>query len=80
MEAAMTDQTYAALVEEVAEAEKQLVVVAEQDEPGKWWYPYELRQLARNGWSPGAMGIALDNLIDRGVFEVSAEQCVRLRD
>jgi hypothetical protein len=79
MEAVMTDQTYAALVEEVAEAEKQLVVVAGQDEAGKWWDPYELRKKARNGWSPGAMGIALDNLIDRRIFEVNTELHVRLR-
>jgi hypothetical protein len=72
------DQTYAALAEEVTAAERALIEVAER-EPGKWWYPYELRQEARNGWSPGAMGIALDDLIERGVFQMNAELCVRLR-
>jgi hypothetical protein len=74
----MTDPSYAALVEEVQAAEGQLVAVARQ-EPGKWWDPYELRKTARNGWSAGAMGIALDNLIDGRVFDVNAALHVRLR-
>lgn len=79
MESAMIiDETSAALAEEVEAAEKALIAVAESD-PRKWWYPYELRQRARNGWSAGAMGIALDNLIDRGVFRMNAELCVRLQ-
>lgn len=74
----MIDQTYAALAEEVVEAEKQLVAVAHTAGEREWWDPYELRKKARNGWSPGAMGIALDNLIDRSVFVVNADLNVRL--
>jgi hypothetical protein len=76
---AIVDKTFAALAEEVEAAEKSIIEVAERD-PGKWWYPYELRQLARNEWSPGAMGIALDNLTERGVFRMNADLCVRLCD
>jgi hypothetical protein len=74
----IVDQTYAALTDDVLAAEAALVEVA-KEAPDQWWYPYDLRQRARNGWSPGAMGIALDNLIARHTFEVSADQRVRLR-
>lgn len=57
MESTLTvDQTYAALADDVLAAQGALVEVAEEA-PGRWWYPHDLRQLARNGWSPGAMGI-----------------------
>ena len=62
---------------EVIGSRRALVDVA-RAEPGRWWHPHELRQLARNGWSAGAMGIALDGLIARSVFEVGADQRVRL--
>jgi hypothetical protein len=79
MESVMTfDPTFAALADEVAGAEQALVETASHD-PERWWYPYELRSSARNGWSAGAMGIAMDNLIARRVFEVNADLCVRLR-
>jgi hypothetical protein len=80
MGSAMTvDQTYIALTEQVAAAEKAIVAEAKKA-AGEWWYPYDLRKQARNGWSAGAMGIAMDNLIARGVLEVNADLCVRLRD
>ncbi len=75
---AMTvDGTYTLLAADVERAEGALIDVAKA-EPGKWWYPHELRQFARNGWSAGAMGIALDGLIARSIFEVGADQRVRL--
>jgi hypothetical protein len=78
MEGSMTvDQTFAALEADVRAAETALVEVA-QSKPGTWWTPHELRQQARNGWSPGAMGLALDSLIARRVFEVNVEKLVRL--
>lgn len=77
-EAMTTDETYAALASEVGAAAARLVEVAEE-QPDEWWHPYELRRRARNGWSPGAMGLALDKLIASGTFEVDHRQMVRLR-
>jgi hypothetical protein len=79
MEFAVTfDPTFAALAAEVAAAEKALAETAAED-PHRWWYPYELRSSARNGWSAGAMGIAMDNLIARRILIVNADLRVRIR-
>jgi hypothetical protein len=79
MEASVaSDATRAALDAEVAAAERAILELA-QTEPGVWWHPHVLRRRARNGWSSGAMGLALDELIDTGRFDVNARMCVRLR-
>jgi hypothetical protein len=79
MEIRMTfDHAYAAVAEEVRAARDALVRVAGAQK-NEWWYPADLRMQARNGWSAGAMGVALDGLVDDGVFEVSPDLCVRLR-
>ena len=72
------DPTFEALAREVREAEQALIATAAQD-PQRWWYPPDLRAQARNGWSAGAVGTALENLIQKGRFAVNADLCVRLR-
>jgi hypothetical protein len=71
------DHAYAAVAEEVSAAREALVSVAGSKDG--WWYPADLRMQARNGWSAGAMGVALDELVETGVFEVGSDLCVRLR-
>lgn len=65
------------MVREIAEARQALVDCARQ-EPDRWWFAYELKDHARNGWSAGAMNMALRRLIKTGVFEADGDQ-IRLR-
>jgi hypothetical protein len=66
MEAMMTaDATDVALANEIDAARAKLVELA-SEQPSRWWTAYELKVEARNGWSPGAMGLALRQLIEEG--------------
>ncbi len=78
MEASLTlDVATAHLAKEIGEAAEALLVKAGQD-PGRWWRAYELKDRTRNGWSAGALDIALSRLIDTGKFETRGDE-VRLR-
>ena len=56
------------LQDEITAAQEALLGLASQ-EPDRWWTPRELRIEARNGWSSGAMGLALAALVDDGRLE-----------
>jgi hypothetical protein len=73
-----SDPTRAALAAEVAAAQGAILELAETA-PRVWWPPHVLRRQARNGWSAGAMGLALEELIAAGRFDVNAQLLVRLR-
>jgi hypothetical protein len=78
MEASMSlDVATAHLAKEIGEAEDALLAKA-GEEPDRWWFAYELKDRARNGWSAGAMDIALNHLIDTGKFDTDGDQ-VRIR-
>jgi hypothetical protein len=73
MEALMSpDVVTAHLAREIREAGEKILAVAEA-EPQRSWYAYELKDHARNGWSAGAMDIALSRLIDTGKFEIEGD-------
>jgi hypothetical protein len=65
------------LADDVASAKDALIEVAES-EPGRWWRAAELKTRARNGWDPGAMSIAMAELIDEERFQVGDRLHVRL--
>lgn len=60
-----TDAAFQSLTDEIEAAREALLTMA-ASEPGRAWHPYELKTRARNGWSSGAMGLALDSLIVDG--------------
>jgi hypothetical protein len=79
MEIAMPlDATFAALTKEIAAAREAMLAVA-GERPKDWWNPYELKTTARNGWSAGAMSLALDALVESGALEVGPDLRVRVR-
>jgi hypothetical protein len=66
MESTMTtDAAFQSLTEEIEAARGALLTLA-RSESGRAWHPYELKTRARNGWSSGAMGLALDSLLADG--------------
>ena len=65
------------LAHEITDAREALLSSA-QENPERWWFAYELKDRARNGWSAGAMSMALTRLIDTGVFELQGDR-IRLR-
>ena len=71
------DVATAHLAKEIREAADALLAKAGQD-TGRWWHAYELKDQTRNGWSAGALDIALSRLIDTGRFETQGDE-VRLR-
>jgi hypothetical protein len=74
METSMTlDATAAALRDEVAAAREELLRVCRRD-PKRTWPAYELKAEARNGWSDGAMNIALSELIDEHLLQADGDQ------
>jgi hypothetical protein len=78
MEAPVTlDVATAHLAKEIREAADALLAKAGQ-KPEKWWRAYDLKDQTRNGWSAGALDIALSRLIDTGRFETRGDE-VRLR-
>ena len=78
MEAAMKPSAMAArMAKEIAEAREALVECARQ-QPDRWWFAYELKDHARNGWRPGVMNMALRRLKQTGVFDSEGDR-IRLR-
>jgi hypothetical protein len=74
MEASMKrDATSARLAKEIAEAREALIETARLD-PERWWFAYELKDQARNGWSAGAMNMALRRMIDAEIFELDGDR------
>jgi hypothetical protein len=71
------DATDRAVNAEVAAARDALFELA-SSRPSEWWTAYDLKVRARNGWSAGAMGLALRELIDEGVLE-QREDDLRVR-
>jgi hypothetical protein len=71
-----TDATAASLGEEIAGARAALLAALES-EPEQWRPAYELKGSVRNGWSDGAMNLALSRLISEGSIDVDGD-CVRL--
>lgn len=65
------------LAADVEAARAALIEVAERN-PGRSWRAVELKTLARNGWDPGAMSIAMSQLIDEGRFVVGDRLEIRL--
>lgn len=74
---AKPDAASARLAKEIAEAREAMLDLARQ-EPDRWWYAYELKDQARNGWSGGAMSIALGRMIETGIFELDSGDRIRL--
>jgi peptidoglycan/xylan/chitin deacetylase (PgdA/CDA1 family) len=69
MEASVSpDVATAQLAKEIQEAGEALLKTAEK-EPDTWRPAYELKDETRNGWTAGAMSIALNRLVDEGKFE-----------
>jgi hypothetical protein len=73
MEAAMSpDVMSEQLAKEIQEAGEALLARAKERDD--WWHAYELKDRARNGWSAGAMNIALRRLVDTNVFEQQGDR------
>jgi hypothetical protein len=72
----MPDLPTTHLSQEVAAAREALVAYMEAD-ASAWWSIYDLKIRVRNGWSPGAMSLALNELVDDGTLEARADE-VRL--
>lgn len=70
------DATTEFLAREIGEAREALLREAGLF-PERWWPAWELKAQARNGWSDGAMNLALNRLIQEGTFAVK-EDSVRL--
>jgi hypothetical protein len=64
------------LEQEIEEARQALLDAAAERED--WWYAFELKDHARNGWSAGAMNIAFRRLVKEHVFEIEGDR-IRLR-
>jgi hypothetical protein len=73
------DPLYTALADEINAARSAIIAVAERERPGGWWNAYDLKTHARNGWSAGAISLAMNDLIADGTFEVGEDRRVRLR-
>jgi hypothetical protein len=73
----MPDAAFAVLTDEITAAREALVALVRED-PERSWHPYELKMQVRNGWSAGAVSLALDYLIEDGTFEVQ-ETRIRFR-
>jgi hypothetical protein len=63
------DATTGSLAQEIAEARRALIAQAKTD-PARRWPAWLLKSQARNGWSDGAMNLALNRLIEDGTFSV----------
>jgi len=73
-----TDPLATHLTEEIAEARTALVALCES-QPERAWPAYELKTQARNGWSAGAMSLALSRLLDDGVLRADGDR-IRLSE
>jgi len=72
-----SDAAFASLADEVKQAREALLKLA-ASERDRAWHPYELKTRARNGWSAGAMSLALDGLITDGALIVDSDLLVSL--
>jgi hypothetical protein len=70
------DATAASLTAEIESACRALLDICHED-PAREWRAYELKAKARNGLSAGAMTIAFNRLVEKGVFAVDGD-CIRL--
>jgi hypothetical protein len=77
MEGTVTDAAFASLTDEIVAARDALLELM-QDQPERVWSAYELKTQAQNGWSGGAMTLALEGLIDDGAVEVLPDLRIRL--
>jgi hypothetical protein len=73
------DAPYTTLTDEIEAARSALIGLAQTEQASHWWNAYDLKTQARNGWSAGAMSLAMNQLIDDGTFEVNDDRRVRLR-
>lgn len=73
-----TDNLAADRLAEHVHAAKEALLAVAGSQAGRWWRAVELKTQARNGWDPGAMSIAMAQLIDEGRFEVGARLEIRL--
>jgi len=65
----VSDIAYAALSEEIVAASTALLELVDED-PSHLWHPYDLKTRVRNGWSAGAVSLALNGLIEDGTLEL----------
>ena len=72
----MPDAPTAQLSDEVTAAREALVAHMQADVEA-WWSTYDLKIQVRNGWTPGAMSLALNELVDEGILEARGDE-VRL--
>jgi hypothetical protein len=79
MEGSVTDAAFASLTDEIVAARGALLELM-QDQTDRVWSAYELKTRAQNGWSSGAMTLALEGLVDDGTVEVLPDLQIRLRD
>jgi hypothetical protein len=77
---ATTDNLAAKRLAGHVDAAKSALLELAATDPQRWWRAVELKTQARNGWDPGAMSIAMAQLIDEGRFEVGARLEIRLAD
>lgn len=75
---AATDNLAADRLASDVEAAKTALIRVAENEPGKSWRAVDLKTKARNGWDPGAMSIAMSQLIDEGRFVVGERLEIRL--
>jgi 3-oxoacyl-ACP reductase-like protein len=73
----ITDPAFEMVSGEVAAARDALVDAARADSE-RWWSAHELKIHARNGWSSGAMSLAMNDLVEDGTFELNDDLRVRL--
>lgn len=62
------------LEQEIEEAREALLVAAAKRPADQWWFAFELKDHARNGWSAGATNIAFRRLISEHVFDIEGDR------
>ncbi len=78
MTAKTSDPLATHLTQEIVEASAALVDLC-KSQPDRDWPAYELKTQARNGWSAGAMSMALSRLLDEGVLWAEGDR-IRLSE
>jgi len=75
MEVSMSPDVASKRLEQEIEEARQALLDAAAERPAEdWWYAFELKDRARNGWSAGAMNIAFRLLVKEHVFEVEGDR------
>lgn len=72
------DATDRTIGKDISAARDKLVKVAKAEREDRWWTARELAVRARNGWSSAVVDLALQELLDEGIFEQRADLQVRL--